>query len=371
MTPSRPKPPPTTSVPPAASSEVPISERIDVGRAVSSLPPALPDLVGAAAAADLSSGPKAAVLPVLDILSRAMPGWSFEVTRLSGALVARAPERPAGTPSFSGALALGSSGMLAYTACTPGLPSELDDATLRLAGSLLTVLLTQAERVEADLRLLEVGRAAAAYAHDLAGPLTAVSTYARALGGRIEPSDADLADRLVSAAGRAEAMSRNLLAYLRGPARTVEPVSLSSVVEAAIRAADVAIADGRATIEVAVDEGMKPVLGVADDLVAVVVNLLSNAVQALPRDGGRIRVETLDESGDALLVVGDSGHGLAEQDGDRIFQPFFTTKSSEKGSGLGLSIVLRIVEQHGGTIDVGTSPLGGAEFVVRLPRRRA
>jgi len=96
----------------------------------------------------------------------------------------------------------------------------------------------------------------------------------------------------------------------------------------------------------------------------VLVNLLKNAMQAMNR-GGRVTVTTETMGEDAALIVSDTGAGMTEEQISRVFQPFFTTK--EKGTGLGLMIVQRIVRDHGGQIDVESASGKGTTFRIRLP----
>lgn len=96
------------------------------------------------------------------------------------------------------------------------------------------------------------------------------------------------------------------------------------------------------------------------------LNLLSNAADAAG-DPGIIRVRTGRDRHSQWIAIADGGPGIPEEIRDRIFEPFFTTKEVGKGTGLGLPITYRIVEQHKGTIDLMRSDLGGAEFVIRLP----
>jgi signal transduction histidine kinase len=130
------------------------------------------------------------------------------------------------------------------------------------------------------------------------------------------------------------------------------------------------------TLEQDLPEGLPPVAGEEGKLRQVIVNLLLNAFDATPT-GGTIRISARlvgaggDLPGDAgrvALAVEDSGPGIAPAAREQIFEPFFTTKA--QGSGLGLSIVHATVAQHGGSISVGASQLGGARFVVELPRAR-
>jgi signal transduction histidine kinase len=105
----------------------------------------------------------------------------------------------------------------------------------------------------------------------------------------------------------------------------------------------------------------------ADQIEQVVLNLLSNAADAMPR-GGTVQVALRRMAdGGAELTVADQGHGIPEEIQARIFDPFFSTKEIGKGTGLGLAISYGIVQDHGGDITVHSSPGHGATFVVKLP----
>ncbi|HEY6105552.1 MAG TPA: ATP-binding protein, partial [Anaeromyxobacteraceae bacterium] len=94
-------------------------------------------------------------------------------------------------------------------------------------------------------------------------------------------------------------------------------------------------------------------------------NLLANAAQAMDGTGGRIRVSCDADAGGARVAVADDGPGIEPSDLPRLFEPFFTTK--REGTGLGLATVQRIVDAHGGTVEVESAPGRGAAFTVRLP----
>ncbi len=110
------------------------------------------------------------------------------------------------------------------------------------------------------------------------------------------------------------------------------------------------------------------VMGIPDRLQQVFINLLTNACHAMTK-GGTLNVNTTvdEQRGQVVIVVRDTGHGIAKDICERIFDPFFTTKEPGKGTGLGLSISYRIVRDHNGEIECSPLDEGGAEFVVRLP----
>jgi len=106
-----------------------------------------------------------------------------------------------------------------------------------------------------------------------------------------------------------------------------------------------------------------------DLLYRALVNLLANALQAMPQ-GGRLHIQTAlvngrNRSGEVELRIGDSGHGIPREVLKKIFNPFFTTR--EKGSGLGLAIVRSIIDSHGGSIEVESEEQRGTTMVIRLP----
>jgi signal transduction histidine kinase len=112
---------------------------------------------------------------------------------------------------------------------------------------------------------------------------------------------------------------------------------------------------------------LPPVPGAVNALRQVVLNLLTNALQAMP-DGGRLRCSTRRRGeGEVELRVGDTGCGIVEADRPRLFEPFFTTRA--EGTGLGLALCREIVLGHGGRIELESSGPGGSVFLVVLPSR--
>jgi signal transduction histidine kinase len=113
-----------------------------------------------------------------------------------------------------------------------------------------------------------------------------------------------------------------------------------------------------------IEPGLPAVRADRDQILQVLLNLIRNAVEAMPA-GGALRV-TARREGDAVAVsVTDSGPGIAPEDLPRVFEPYFTTK--EGGTGLGLAIARRIAEEHGGRLDLESTPGRGATFTLRLP----
>ena len=101
-------------------------------------------------------------------------------------------------------------------------------------------------------------------------------------------------------------------------------------------------------------------------LTQVLVNLIVNAVQAMP-EGGKLSVQTLHGKRHISLIVQDTGLGMSEDVVKKIFIPFFTTKEVDQGTGLGLAVVHGIVSSHGGSISVDSKPGLGTRFEIKLP----
>lgn len=255
----------------------------------------------------------------------------------------------------------------------------------------LEAALAEREAAEAGLihagRLAVLGQVAGGVGHEINNPATwltlGLSIMARELAALRKGADAgpvdpaalrrrlDVLDGALRDAREGVDRIRVIATDLRTFARAddvIETVSLSEVVESSVRLATATL-DTRA--KVTLDLRPTPALHANPSRIAqVVTNLLLNASQALAgHDGPRtIAVTTREESGGALLVVEDSGPGVPEALQSRIFRPFFTTKSAEQGTGLGLALVRQIIDRYQGDVRVGSSSeLGGARFEAWVP----
>jgi signal transduction histidine kinase len=116
---------------------------------------------------------------------------------------------------------------------------------------------------------------------------------------------------------------------------------------------------------------MPLVKGVKDQIKQVILNLLSNAEEAIPDDGGMIEIKTEVNGPNIAIRIHDSGVGIKPEDKNQIFEPFFTTKPSVKGTGLGLSISYGIIKRHGGNIEVKSGKDKGTTGIVTMPIKGA
>jgi signal transduction histidine kinase len=221
-------------------------------------------------------------------------------------------------------------------------------------------------------KLAALGTLASGIAHEINNPLGIISSRVEVmlLEAEGEPLPPSFVDDLMTVHKHAERVARiaqGLLSFSRQSSTEMAEVDLNRVVEDTVLLARGQIEKAGVAVSTTLAPDLPPVRGNANALSQVVLNLLTNARDAMP-GGGRVAIVTSpvgDERGEVEIVVADTGHGMSLETLSRIFDPFYTTKPT--GTGLGLSIVYGIVHDHGGTIAAESTPGAGTRFVVRLP----
>ncbi len=233
----------------------------------------------------------------------------------------------------------------------------------------LTELRAMEEAVRRSERLADLGQVAAGLAHELRNPLASMSGCVELLQGApgLGPDEARLLGIVLKEAARLNQLVTRFLAWSRPATPRLSPTDLAQV---AGEVAD-AIQQDPAAARVALRRDLQPAVIQADpdQLRQVLWNLLLNAVQALGPSGGTIRLGCAPDGDGARLTVADDGPGIAHEDLDRLFSPFFSRKPG--GTGLGLATVHQLVEAHGGEVRVEPVEPHGARFVVRFTARPA
>ena len=213
-------------------------------------------------------------------------------------------------------------------------------------------------KAERDKRLASLGEMSAVLAHEIRNPLASLKGNAQLLAGLLPAGEKarQKADRVVEEAVRLESLSNDLLEFVRTGSLHVTDADPAEVLRAAAASVDpdIVIEAAHAPPRWSFD---------AERVREVLINLLENAVQA----GSPVRARVALDDGQLFFEVRDSGAGIAPEDLDHIFEPFFTRRT--RGTGLGLAIARRVVDLHGGTIDAGNSGEGGAVFRITLPPR--
>jgi two-component system NtrC family sensor kinase len=222
-------------------------------------------------------------------------------------------------------------------------------------------------------KLASLGRLTSGVAHELNNPLNNISTSLQILIEELEEENLEYKrDLLIGAEQevvRGKNIVRALLEFSRERSFAMKWINFKALVHNAIKRIKAMLPDN-VTIKVDVPDDIQ-VYGGPDPIERVLINLFDNAVQAM-EDGGEITITAFprEATNDGLcLQVRDNGSGIPEEDLGRIFDPFYSTKEVGKGSGLGLSIVYGIIEQHGGEISVASEEGKGTTFSVYLPNR--
>jgi signal transduction histidine kinase len=232
----------------------------------------------------------------------------------------------------------------------------------------------QAQLVQ-SARLAAVGELAAGVAHEINNPLTSIIGFTRLLLEDLLPDDPMRID--LETIDREAARTRQIVRALLDFARTSDPVLVPTDLNDLLEEAVILVCTRSVLAKVTLEKDLSslpPVMLDTNQIKQVLVNLLNNAVQAMP-DGGRLTITTRlaqrEMNGEyremVAVYVSDSGVGIAPKDLERIFDPFFTTKEVGQGTGLGLSVSYSIVEKHNGRIDVESIPGKGSTFTLLLP----
>ncbi len=228
--------------------------------------------------------------------------------------------------------------------------------------------LTIEQRLADAQRLEAIGRLAGGIAHDFNNLITGIAGYADL--ARIDLADgdprrADL-DEISRAARRAADLTRQLLTFARRQVTAPRVVDLAGLTREASGLLRRLVGD-RVTLVLELPDHPLPVLADPAQLEQVLTNLVANARDAMPQ-GGLVVISATGTDAIVELVVTDTGSGIEPQHLNHLFEPFYTTKATGAGTGLGLATVHGIVEQAGGSIEVESVVGDGATFRIRLPR---
>jgi signal transduction histidine kinase len=228
----------------------------------------------------------------------------------------------------------------------------------------------QRRAVERSERLAAVGELAASIAHEVRNPLAGMKGALQVLRKDLvlDSSKRDVMDELLAQIVRLENLVRDLLNYARPNPLNLQPVDLHNLLDRSLRLLQDSVERSGITVSRTYGPHKSPIVADPLQLEQVFLNLIGNAVQAMG-EGGTLTITTRFKEESVDILFQDEGKGIPPGDLPHIFQPFYTTK--HRGSGLGLSIVKKIVEAHGGTVEVDSAPGEGTTAAVTLPRLEA
>ncbi len=231
---------------------------------------------------------------------------------------------------------------------------------------------TAENRLVQAAKLAAVGEMAAGVAHELNNPLTTVAGFSEILLKELpdESSQREDLEMVLREAKRARSVVRRLLDFARQSESLRVRADLNEVIEDVAALTNHLLESSNINFEMKLGKNLPWVLIDRDQIKQVVLNLLHNALHAMP-EGGELSLRTKTRQRNKkkwlTMAVQDNGKGISANDLARIFEPFFTTKADDGGTGLGLSVSYGIVTDHDGFIEVDSAPNEGACFTVWLP----
>jgi len=215
--------------------------------------------------------------------------------------------------------------------------------------------------------LAQLGEMGAMLAHEIRNPLAGIKGYAQLIEKKPqEERNSGFAQRIISETLRLETLVNELLSYAKSDRESMVKLNLTDIVSHA--AALLRLEAEQAAIRIICDCQDNIVIdGNRDRLVQLLLNLVKNSLQAMP-DGGTVRITAGIDDRQAIVKVNDSGHGINEEEMSRIFEPFFTTRA--RGTGLGMALCRKIVEEHDGKISVQSVVGEGTLVSIAFPIRK-
>lgn len=245
--------------------------------------------------------------------------------------------------------------------------ADLERTTKRLT-EVYQELQDNFERMKRSERLFALGQLSAGLAHEIRNPLASVAGAAGILqrNSDLGRKDAECLEIISKECQRLNRLVGNFLDFARPRTPHYQQIDIVPVLDSVLELASHAPGKQRIEFRKEVFPHLPAVECDPELLKQVLLNLIMNAIQAMPEDG-EVVVSAMPRHERMLIQVKDGGTGIKPEDRDRIFDPFFTTK--DNGSGLGLSVAHQIVEQHGGMLTAEANPGKGMTFSVSLPLR--
>jgi len=238
---------------------------------------------------------------------------------------------------------------------------------------------TQNELLRSE-KLASVGKLAAGVAHEIGNPIGIILGYIDILRNNMnqQEENCDTLKRIENEITRIDKIIRELLSFSRPRKVSLHPILVNPLIEEAASLISHQKAFHSIELELKLQEGLPLIMGDEQQFQQVMINLLINAMDAMP-EGGRLIVNsehysdtedsphTSSSQSGVKITIRDTGVGIPGKNINEIFDPFFTTKDPGKGTGLGLSVSLGIIESFGGKISVESSPGEGTEFTIKIP----
>ena len=249
------------------------------------------------------------------------------------------------------------------------LASSFNQMTDELHSREIALNKAQEQLVQSE-KMAAFGQLGAGIAHEVKNPLAGILGYAQLSLRKVEKETLIYKNLLVieKETKRCSKIIESLLKFARQEKYTPEMVDVNQVIEDAAAIVDHQLGINKVQLEKELASGLPHIMGNANQIQQVLMNLMINAQQAMEGTPGVVRLSSqLLPAGQVELRVSDNGPGMSEEVRTRLFEPFFTTKPAGKGTGLGLSVSYGIIKEHRGGIQIESEPGQGATFIITLP----
>jgi two-component system NtrC family sensor kinase len=217
-------------------------------------------------------------------------------------------------------------------------------------------------------KLAAMGRLTSQIAHELNNPIYGIMNTLELLKTEIPPESKRrrILELSLSETHRLAEMLRNMLSFSKPEEEVRRPVKLNELLEGILLMFDKQMQEANVKVKTYFDEKLPEVMASTNQMRQVMLNMFKNAKEAMPK-GGTLTVGTWREKNKAVIHIRDTGVGISEENKNKIFEAFFTTKQKVKGVGLGLSVCYGIIKNHGGEIKVESEEGKGTHFTITLP----
>lgn len=226
-------------------------------------------------------------------------------------------------------------------------------------------------------RLASLGQASAEFVHDIGNPLTIVWGYVQLLAKKLEESESGDNPNGVSSNKELEIIEQNVRlcrdlltmwqSYGSVEAAPHKLISISNIVREVVAGFGAMAKEATIELKCEVTEDPCSLTGDAVQITRAIQNVIINAIQASPESKGTVAVSCIRKDFYVDVCIADNGHGISPEQISKIFDPYFTTKQGKSGTGLGLYITKKVIEDHNGSIKVDSTPAVGTTITIRLP----
>jgi len=214
-------------------------------------------------------------------------------------------------------------------------------------------------------KLATLGYLAAGMAHEIRNPLNSISLFVQLIKEGVEDAEkTEYVEKILQEVDRVDATLRKLLDTAKRPRFELTEVNIEDIIQKTLDSFAPQISTQKITLIFLPKRNLPRLKADPAEIQQIFTNLLLNAIDEMPA-GGELAIELDHDDRDIIIQVSDSGKGIPEENLPNIFDPFFSTKS--RGTGMGLPVVLRIIKNYGGRIEVVASGKSGTTFLVRLP----